>query len=456
MKKVFALVLVLCMLMSAAAVAEQNEILQDELPPKAVTYVNEAGETIVAKVCDKDGNVLAEIKDDGGLVVTDVHARGNAAEVVVTRLTGAYESVMDSVHHANVECKLHEHEVKVDVDLVLQSLNKDIDSHDLVMYEMFDVMAADEIGELLTDGAYLEMTFELICEHQNLPLVTLFTGDGTEWMVLPTVDAGEKRFTVQLPKRGTLALLSDGHESMGIGQSVQRVETTVPGTEGGEYGLDMSNFTPSVSGKSAPQVSTFTDDDGETYVGYIRSREGDLEIRVPDKNYIVITSVAERDYIADILTHEHLEWSYDGIIQAEDVGELFTEHDKSVVIPDHEHGTIAGLLDETLKEMGLDLTHDQLVVKDLFEVTAYGDYLHYLYDENNYLEVTFNANLDPSKPVVVIHSPDSKHWHVHPTDEFAVNENGAVTLKMYDLGAVAFLVEAEEEIDLETAVQSPN
>jgi len=457
MKKFFLMVLAVCMLMSMVAFAEQSPVLQDEQPPMVVTYVNEAGEVIAARICDKDGNVLAEIKDDGSLVMTDVHFRETAEiEIVVTRLTNAYNSVMDDVHHADVECKLHDHDVKVDIDTVLSAIDHEMDSHDLVMYEMFDVMIPDEAAALLVDGNYLELTLEVTQEHQNQPLITIFTGDGTEWMVLPTEDAGEDRFTVRMPKRGTIALLSDGRETMGIGQEVQRVVAVIPGEDAGEYGIDLSNFTPSVSGKSAPQMVTFVGEDGEVYVGYIRNRTGDVEIKVPDRNYILITSVAERNHIVDIQTHEHLEWSYDRIIAAEDVGELYTEHDLSLPLEDHEHGTIAGLLDATLAEMGLDLTHDQLVVKDLFEVSAYGDYLHHLYDEEYYLEVTFDANLDPNKPVVVIHSPDSKHWHVHPIDDVAMNADGTITLQMYDLGAVAFLVEAEEVVNEETAVQSPN
>lgn len=455
MKRLITIVLAICMLMSMAAFAEAGAVLQDEQPPKVVTYVNAAGETIVAKICDAEGNVLAEIKDDGSMILTDVHARRDAENsIVVTRLTSAYEDVMGGVHYADVECKLHEHDVKVDIDTVLEAIDHEMDSHDLVMYELFDVMIPDEAAELLTDDNYLEVTFEIIQEHNGLPLITMFTGDGEEWMVLPTMAEGENRFTVQMPARGTIALLNDGRESMGIGQDVKRVVTVVPGTGDGE--TENTNFTPSVSGKSAPQIVPFEGEDGEVYIGYIRNNEGSVEIAVPDRNYIHVTAVAERDYIVDIQTHEHLEWSYDSILAVEDVGELFTEHDMSIVIPDHEHGTIAGLLDEALAEMGYSLTHDQLVVKDLFEVSAYGDYLHHLYDENYYLEIALDADLDPSKPLVVIHSPDSKHWHVHPIDEFAVNEDGAVTLKMYDLGAVAFLVEAEEELNPVTAVQSPN
>lgn len=444
------------MLMGIAAVAENRPYVQNELPPQVVSYVNENGETVYAKICDAEGNVLAEIKDKGALVLTDVAHRDVIEDAVIaTRLTDAYNSVMENVHHADVECKLHDHDVKVDINAILASIHHELDAHDLVMCELYDVMLTDETAAQLAGDNYLEATFE-INENEYMPLLTMFTGDGFEWMVIPMFNVSENQFTLHLPTSGTIALLMYGREVLGIGEDVERVVTIIPGTDPEEIPDGYENFTPSVSGKTAPTIVTKEGADGKKIVGYIRTAEGLDDVAVPDQNYIIVTAVAERWYNPDIQTYEHLVWGYERILEAEDVGDLFTEHDLSVIIPDHEHGTIAGLLDNALAQMGLDLTHDQLVVKDLFEVTAYGDYLHLLYDEEHYLEMTFDTDLDPEKPVLVIHSSDSKHWHVHPISEFAVNAKGELTLNMYDLGTVAFLVEAEETLNPETAVQSPN
>lgn len=453
MRKLISMVMVLCMLMSIAAFAEQSLVLQDELPPVVVTAANAMGEIIAARVCDKDGNTIAEVKDDGTLILTDVHQREEAAnEIVVVRLCDAYDGVMSDVHHSDVECLLHEHDVKVDINDVLASIDKEITAYDLVMYEMYDVMTSDEIAALLVDGNYLEVTFELV-ETEPLPLITMFSPDGLNWKVIPTYPAGANRFTVRLTELGTMALLSDGRETMGIGKEYQRVEIEVPGTEGGEY-VEIPNFTPSVSGKPAPEMGVFPGEDGENYVGYIRNNNSDEEVAIPDKNYIVVTPVSERDYIFDIQTHEHLEWGYSNILNVENVGELVAEHKDETVTCDA-HESVAVLIDEVLAQKGLDLTCEQLVIKDLFEITAYGEYLEYMYDEDHYLEFTFDANLDPNKALVVIHSADSEHWHVHTIEEENMNADGTVTLKMYDLGAVAFLVEKEVKVNEETAVQSP-
>ena len=251
---------------------------------------------------------------------------------------------------------------------------------------------------------------------------------------------------MKLPQPGTLALLGSGREIVKFGEAnEEKVETSVPGTEVGPVDIHFEHFTPSVSGKEAPEVITFSGTDGEKYSAYIRNSAGAVITMVPDKNYIVTTAISESLYTADIQTYEHLESNFGDIITAENVG---------VLKSDKAEGTIAADLDAALAAMNLDITHEQLVIKDLFEVTAYGDYVDYMYDEGSYLEVTFDAKLDPSKPLVVIHSADSVAWHIHPAEEVKVAADGTVTLKMYDLGAVAFLVEAE--IAEAGAVQSPN
>ena len=71
------------------------------------------------------------------------------------------------------------------------------------------------------------------------------------------------------------------------------------------------------------------------------------------------------------------------------------------------------------------------------------------------MELTFDANLDPNKPLVVIYSADSEHWGILDQSNVTFNADGTVTLKLYDLGVVAFLVEAEFDVNEAEAVQAP-
>lgn len=443
MKKLFALVLTLCLMMSVLLVpAAAEEILQDEQPPVALGV----------KLFDAQDNLIAEF-DVSTLTLTDIHHRNSMQdEETAKRMNAAYAGVMENVHHSDVECLLHDHHdnLKVDINDVLSSIHHEMDAHDLVMYEMFDVVLSEEIKSLMTEGSYVELTLKSDVKV-GAPLIAMFTLDGEKWMVVPTESEGSA-FTVQLPGSGSLALLCDGEEHMGIGKLLPHAQSL-----GGSYTIDIetNNFTPSVSGKNAPQVIGHPGNGGETIIAYLRSNSDESDIPVPDRNYIIITSVADRKHTLDIQTHEHLEWSYDSILEAEDLGELFTEHDPELVLEDHDHQSLAAALDKALADQGANLTHDQLVVKELFEVSAYGEYLHHLYKEDYHLEMTFEAKHDPSKPLVVIHSTDSKHWHVHDLNDMTINADGSVTLEMYDLGTVAFLVEGEYTVNPEGAVQAP-
>lgn len=443
MKKLISLVLIACMMLAATAWGENAFVVQNEQPPQLVSKLNAENKEIVGTVYNTQGEVVAEIAADGTVVLTDVHHRSTVENVIiVNRLTAAYESVMEDVHHSDVTCELHAHDIKVDIDMVLASLNHEMDAHDLVMFEMFDVDFTDA-EQLIPEGGYVELTLE-IDAYQPMPLIVMYSANGTDWTVIPYTKAGEKQITVQLSASGSVALLCDGTEVMGIGKEVE-----IPGVPGdANYEeIENGNFTPSVTGKLSPDLVVKDEENGDSYVGVILDGEGNEVAKVPNRNYIWVTATAERDYNHDVQTHEHLEWAFDGIKMAADVGELPA---------DNHEGTIAADLDEILKAMGLELTHDQLVVKDLFEVTAYGDYVHYLYDEEHSLEVTFTTDLDPEKPAVVIHSPDSVHWHIHPIKEAEIHADGTITLRMYDLGAVAILVEnPQRQMGTEEMVVAP-
>lgn len=444
MKKFLSLVLIACMMLTAAALAEEAFVVQDKLPPALVTTVNANNESVEAIIYNAQGDVIAEITE-GAVVLTDVYYRTQIEdETAQNRLTSAYEGVMSDVYHGDVECALHEHAVKVDIYAVLASLDSDLDAHDLVMYELFDVHFGETVEEMLNNGAYAQVTLQL-ADHQPLPLVVMFSGDGDNWTVIPYTSNGDLQITVNLHGSGAIALLCDGRAVMGIGEEPETV--VIPG-EGTTDEETSDNFTPSVSGKPAPTIEIITGTDGEEYVGVIGNNNDDTTVQVPNRNYVIVTAPAGRTYNFDIQTHEHLDWAYMGILEAENVGALPS---------DSHEGNIEADLNERLQEMGLDLTCEQLVVKDLFEVSAYGEYLHYLYDENYYLEITLETDLDSSKPVVVIHSPDSVHWHLHPIGESEVHEDGRITLRLYDLGTIALLVEADDVLmNVENAVQSPN
>lgn len=399
MKKLLALMMAIC-LMTLPTVVLADSVLQDAQAPQIVTTTGESGETIYAVIRDAQGNVVAQITDESALVLSDVSARDAAND----RLAKAFQSVTDALLHGDVLTGL--------------------DPHDLAVYDLFDVSLADDVAAQITEGGSIELKLQA---HPALgaPVAALFTADGTQWQAADFTQEGDV-ITVTIPASGVVAMLCDAQSHQGADAAITADSET------------SGNFTPSVSGKPSPEVVAA---DGDV-IGYIHTPGSEEPIAVPDQNYVVTTSVAQRDSIADIMTHELLEKSYENILAAANVGELA-------------NGALAAELDAALQQMGLELTHDQLVVKDLFAVTAYGDYLHALCDEENYLEMTFDPQVEPGAPMVVIHSVDGETWHVHTGDDVTLNDDGTVTLRLHDLGAVAFLVEKEFTIDAEGAVQAP-
>ena len=164
-------------------------------------------------------------------------------------------------------------------------------------------------------------------------------------------------------------------------------------------------FTPSVSGKPAPAV-----------VGVSGS--------VSNPSDLVVTPVSERNLTNDVTTREHLAWAFADML-ANDVQTALA---------------IAPEMD--------------LVVRDLFEVSVYGDSVDTLANGN--VAVTFESGLAAGDTLVVIYSSDAANWQVVPAENVVLNNDGTVTVTLPALGAVAFLVEAPEYLlNADQAVSSP-
>jgi len=386
MKKLFALVLVVCMMMTGVAFAE---IVQDELPPVVVG----------AAVKDADGNVVA---DNAAVVLDDIHNRATAANSAV--MVAAYNAAMASHHFSDMD-NLHDE---------LNAVLADIDSHayNLVATEMFNVALEGELAE----GNAISLTIESECT------VAIATADGVEWHVVEAVDNGDGTATINLKQAGVVVLL----QLIAVEEETEAVVEETEVVEESEESED-KNFTPSVSGKAAPEMTSSA----------ICDANGEVIVEIPE---LVITALSERDKAIDILTHEHLEWAYDAILAAEDVGDLKASETEN----------IAAAIDAALEGTGLD--HSKVVVKELFELSLYGANIANLYVEGNYTMVTLAVDVDLEAPFVVLCSHNSDNWHVVDAENVTINANGTVTLRLLDLGSIAFLVEAEAD----AAVVSPN
>ena len=446
MKKVISLVLAACMLlMGIPALAGQQAdrvVLQDEKAPEIIVAGEENGVVVVATVYDADGNVVGQVAE-GSLVLVDAHDRNNIAdEAAAKRLNDAFSGAMSYVHYSDAASAHHDGTIKVDLNAALAGNADGLIAYDLINFELFDVTLTGDAAALLGEGCYLELTIQL-GKGQSMPMFVIFTADGTEWEILKNYTFGDnKTMTLRLEKPGTLAFLAPVYTA-----SVEEVEYPVDTLEDSieiieDEQIEDSPFTPSVSGKPAPSVVPTVDENGEEIAGTVIYTDSDMTAAIPAGWYLIVTPFAERDFVLDIQTHEHLEWSFDDVLAAGHVGEL-------------EEG-IDDEINAALAAGGFELTYEDMVMRDLFEISVYGEYVEHFYNEHAVLEITFDAGIAQDEAFVVLFSNDAATWHVLPAENVKVNANGTVTLRLSDLGTIAFLIERVDDVfAADDAVLSP-
>lgn len=527
MKKIIALIMTLCLLMTAFAAsaetvqteavqADTRPVLQDELAPAVVITEVEVKvedkveiKRIAAAVRDASGKELAEILDDGTLVLTDVHQREEE-----TRLATAYEQLMHDVHFSDVEAveEVTEEapaaeeateeapaveaaeEAAEDVKKLKEEIIERLEEteqivYDLYIYELFDVALSNpETAALLNDGAYVEFTVELT-EEETAPLMIAFSEDGEKWELLDSWKANGRQVTLRMEKEGVVALIKPYEPAPRY--IYNYTQEAVYGTDSSSKGEDI--FTPSVSGKPAPEIVPTITEGNQIVVGYISTLESVEPAALTLSDYLLITPVAESPYVEDVTIHEHLQWAFDEILEAGEVQKLALDLDRTEFeLPQTEAEeavaeepqteaeetvaeqpaeteepaaeeteqpeiTLGDVIDKQLLDGGFEQTHADLVMRDLFDVTLYGEYVEMFYEPETLLALTFEeTEVESGKPLVVLHSHDSVTWHVLPAEQVRINNDGTVTLKLDGMGVVAFMVEKPEVLpEAEVAVSSP-
>lgn len=379
MKKFLSLVLAVCMLLTVAVGAmAERVVLQNDMVPALIGVQCADGATAYAVVFDKDNNEAAHITDPTQIKMTDMTAAEGAAGVETHKM-----------------------------------------DHMLVMFDKFQVELPEDAAAKLAEGGYVQMVFGLE-DWQPVPaLVTVTENDVIKDAVI--VDNAEHTVTVKLPAQGVVAFMIDcGKVKHMFGRHEH--EDNKPG----EVQPGNNNFTPSVSGKPAPGVMT-----AEDHAALIKDTAIEEVIGVPATE-LIITPVADRDYVPDVRIHGGLEWAYEKIRTAPSLNEL----------PEVTAEGLGAAINQVLADMGSNLTYAEMIVRDLFDVSLFGDLRAAVAQDAKYLNVTFDMGLEAGAVVVALTSSDNVHWTVLPASDVTVNANGSVTVNLHDLGTVAFAVNA--------------
>ncbi|NCB93991.1 MAG: hypothetical protein EOM40_15740 [Clostridia bacterium] len=183
-----------------------------------------------------------------------------------------------------------------------------------------------------------------------------------------------------------------------------------------------AEFTPSVEGKPAPEVVTQTGKDGKEYAAIIYDANGNEMVGVPAGN-LTVTSVAGKDSASPEI-QKKLDEAYEQLKSVNSLTELSDQ------------------LESVIKEISPDLTVEDLVVRDLFDVSVPSEYEEYLKKEGASLSVRFKLSAEAEALAAVLHNTEGTEWETVSNDRITRNKDLTADVVFYGLSPVAFLYDA--------------
>ena len=187
------------------------------------------------------------------------------------------------------------------------------------------------------------------------------------------------------------------------------------------------NFTPSVEQKPAPTVDTVTDANGNEVSAIIRDQNGGEVHGVSiDSGELIVTPISQASQAAQAIS-EMLTKAYEQIQQADTIADL---------VP---------TIGDFLQSIGNTVTQvDDLVVRDVFDVSLTGTAAEYLAQEGNNITLRFDVDISPSATLIVLHNYEGSNWEIIPDDRVVQNADGTVDVTFDSLSPIAFVVDSTE------------
>lgn len=187
------------------------------------------------------------------------------------------------------------------------------------------------------------------------------------------------------------------------------------------------NFTPSVEQKPAPTVDPITDSNGDQVSAIIRDQNGGEVHGVSiDSGELIVTPISQASQAAQAIS-EMLTKAYEQIQQADTIADL---------VP---------TIGDFLQSIGNTVTQvDDLVVRDVFDVSLTGTAAEYLAQEGNNITLRFDVDISPSATLIVLHNYEGSNWEIIPDDRVVQNADGTVDVTFDSLSPIAFVVDSTE------------
>ncbi len=185
-------------------------------------------------------------------------------------------------------------------------------------------------------------------------------------------------------------------------------------------------FTPSVEQKGAPAIAVFKDGNQNDVVAMIHDGAKKDVAGVPTGK-LTVTPYADAKK-AGPEVEKMLVAAYKQVAEAENLSGLSKE--------------LPAVLAQVKEKLGLkDLKVENLVVRDLFDISLDSELKEEYLKEGNTISVTFQLNMKPSEALLVLHNYEADKWETIADDRVERHENGDVTVTFDSLSPVAFVVD---------------
>ena len=181
-----------------------------------------------------------------------------------------------------------------------------------------------------------------------------------------------------------------------------------------------ADFTSSVTGKSAPETVTTTNSSGETVAAIIYDANGKEVASIPVGS-LTVTPVSEAK-TANASVSKQLTAAYEQL--------QTTPLD-----------SIAPALTESVKTYSPQMTVEDLVVRDLFDVSLDNSAKEQLAKNGNAIKIQFALNLPSDALLLVLHNTEGTAWELIADNKVVRNSDGSVTVEFDSLSPIAFLTD---------------
>ncbi|MDD3228836.1 MAG: LPXTG cell wall anchor domain-containing protein [Oscillospiraceae bacterium] len=181
-----------------------------------------------------------------------------------------------------------------------------------------------------------------------------------------------------------------------------------------------TDFTSSVTAKEAPETMTATDASGKTVAAIIYDASGKEAASIPVGSLTVTPVSAAKSAVSAI--GKQLTAAYEQL--------------KTTAL-----NTITPAIGNAVKDYSPSMTVDDLVVRDLFDVSLDEAAKQQLAKSGNSIKIRFALNLPSDALLLVLHNTEGTTWELIPDEKVVRNADGSVTVEFDSLSPIAFLTD---------------